>query len=153
MDLFAELVALVQAFELAGLDYALCGGVALAVHGLPRATKDIDVLVRAEDLARIRELASSSGFTVEALPMTFSSSGITVHRFTKFAAGEALMLDVLIADGPLEAVWGTRERLPYSDGEISVVSRVGLISLKLAAGRPQDLVDIQRLQELDDADG
>lgn len=153
MDLFAELTALLRALEDAALDYALCGGVALAVHGLPRATKDIDILIRADDIDRLRAVARTCGFTVEALPMTFSSSGITVRRFTKLSGPHPLMLDALIADGPLEAVWHTRERLPYSEGSIWVVSRAGLVSLKLAAGRPQDLVDVQRLQELEDADG
>jgi hypothetical protein len=153
MDLFAELTRIVEALDSAGIEYALCGGVALAVHGHPRATKDIDLLVREADVEQVRAVANRLGFTFEALPMTFSSSGITVRRFTKLSEGAALMLDALIADGPLEQVWNTREQLPYTGGTIWVVSRAGLISLKLAAGRPQDLVDVQRLQELEDVDG
>jgi hypothetical protein len=153
VDLFAELTRIIEALDEAGIDYALCGGVALAVHGLPRATKDIDLLVRAADVEKLRAVAQRIGFAFEALPMTFSSSGITVRRFTKLSGTAPLMLDALIADGPLESVWHSRERLPYSGGSLWVVSRAGLISLKLAAARPQDLVDVQRLQELEDADG
>ncbi|RYE93549.1 MAG: hypothetical protein EOO75_04115 [Myxococcales bacterium] len=58
------------------------------------------------------------------------------------------MLDVLLADGPLEAVWQSRQRVAWHGGELSVVSREGLISLKLEAGRPQDLADVQRLSEV-----
>ena len=149
MDLFQELVAIVAAFDARGIDYALCGAVALAIHGAPRATKDIDVLARAGDMEAVREATRSVGFTLESLPMTFSSSGVTVRRFTKVIAGDHLMLDVLIVDGPLDAVWATREALRWNEGEVRVVSRQGLITLKLAAGRPQDLADIQRLEELD----
>lgn len=40
----------------------------------------------------------------------------------------------------------------FSAGIVSVVSRAGLVTLKLAAGRPQDLVDVARLKELEDGD-
>lgn len=49
MDLFAEVVALTAALEAAEVDYAICGGEALAVHGAPRATRDIDLLARETD--------------------------------------------------------------------------------------------------------
>jgi hypothetical protein len=62
------------------------------------------------------------------------------------------MLEVLFADGPLDTVWQTRSRIAFTEagqsGALWVVSRDGLITLKLAAGRPQDLVDVQRLQEV-----
>lgn len=150
MDLYAELDALVRGLDAAGIDYALCGGLALAVHGLPRATRDIDLLALRVDLDRIREVVRACGFTIEALPMTFSSSGLTIQRFGKIGTGEPLMVDILVVDEPLESVWSTRIRVPHEGGSISVVSRQGLVSLKLAAGRPQDMIDIQRLTELDD---
>ena len=148
LDLFAELTRLLQAFEQRGVEYAVCGGVALAIHGVPRATKDIDVMGRLTDRDVIREVARNSGFVFESLPMTFSSSGVTIQRFTKILDGQPLMLDVLFADGPLEAVWETRQRMAWQGGQLTVVSREGLITLKLAAGRPQDLVDVQRLSEV-----
>lgn len=147
MDLFAELAHLTQALSAANVDYALCGAVALAIHGAPRATKDIDVLAREGDLTRLRDVARAQGFDIEALPMTFSTSGVTVRRFTKLHAGESLMLDVLVAGGPLESVFDSRVELPFDGGSLWVVSRAGLVTLKLAAARPQDLVDIQRLRE------
>ena len=85
--------------------------------------------------------------------MTFSTSGISIHRFTKIERdGRTLMLDVLLAEGALESVWQTRARVGFTVGGqesvLWVVSRSGLVTLKLAAGRPQDIVDVQRLQEV-----
>ncbi|MFO7567202.1 MAG: nucleotidyl transferase AbiEii/AbiGii toxin family protein [Enhygromyxa sp.] len=148
MELYQELRALVRALDDAEVDYALCGGLALAVHGLPRATRDIDLLALPADLDRIREIARRRGFTIEALPMTFSSSGLSVQRFSKLGGSEPLMLDILLVNESLEPVWNARTRVAYEDGSVSVVSRRGLITLKLSAGRPQDLVDIQQLEEL-----
>jgi len=148
VDLYAELQQLIAALESAGLDYAICGGVALAVHGVPRATQDIDILLRPEDMARLREAARGCGFVLESLPMDFSG-GVTIQRFTKLVNAQPLMLDVLLVTEPLERVWATRQRAPLEGGGVlSVVSREGLITLKLAAGRPQDVADVKRLEEV-----
>ena len=149
MDLYAELSGIVSVLEERGIEYALCGGIALAIHGAPRATQDIDLLVRAGDLDRLREAVRERGFLFEALPMDFSGSGITVHRFTKLIGDVPLMLDALIAAGPLAAVWQTRLVAAFEQGQIHVVSKEGLISMKLAAGRPQDIADVRRQGELD----
>ncbi len=147
MDFFQELKDIVSALESRKIDYALCGGVALAIHGAPRATQDIDLLVLPADVDRLREAARACGFTFESLPMDFSS-GVTVQRFTKLVEGQPFMLDALFVTGPLETVWAGRQVAEFEGGTVRVVSREGLISLKLAAGRPQDLVDVQRIQEV-----
>jgi hypothetical protein len=145
IDVYAEFVALIDALEEARIDYAVCGALALAVHGVPRATKDIDLIARKEDAAGLREVARNAGFVFEALPMSFSGSGIEVQRFTKLCDGRPLMLDVLWLSPKLQTIWDDRQRLRWREGTLSVVSRDGLITLKLTAGRPQDLVDIQNL--------
>ncbi|MBA3453785.1 MAG: hypothetical protein H0T42_11890 [Deltaproteobacteria bacterium] len=145
IDVYAELVAILRALDEASIEYALCGALALAVHGAPRATRDIDVIARKEDAARIREVARQTGFVFEALPMEFSGSGIEVQRFSKLIEGRPLMLDVLWLNPKLQTIWDDRQRLPWNEGMLSVVSRDGLITLKLTAGRAQDLVDIQSL--------
>ena len=65
MNLYDELRELVAALGQAGIDYAICGGVALAFHGHPRFTKDIDLLVREQDLDKVRKAVAACGFTVE----------------------------------------------------------------------------------------
>jgi len=147
VDFFQELKTLLAALEAGSIDYALCGGVALAIHGAPRATQDIDMLVRPEDLERLRQAARTCGFTLEGLPMDFAS-GITIHRFTKIVDGQPFMLDALLVSPPIQTVWAGRQQAAFEDGVVRVVSREGLISLKLAAGRPQDIADVQRLEEL-----
>lgn len=147
MDFFDELKRVIGALEARSIDYALCGGVALAIHGAPRATQDIDILLRPEDIDRLREAVRPGGFTLESFPMDFSS-GLTMQRFTKLVEGQPLMLDVLFVRGPIESVWASRQAADFEGGTVRVVSRDGLIALKLAAGRPQDIADVQRLTEV-----
>ena len=73
-DLYEEFKSIVSALEEHGIDYAVCGGLAMAVHGLPRATVDIDLLILAERLEDAKSVVRSLGYTIEAQPMTFSSS-------------------------------------------------------------------------------
>jgi hypothetical protein len=40
LDIYEEFLKLVEALNERAIDYALCGGMAMAVHGLPRATVD-----------------------------------------------------------------------------------------------------------------
>ncbi len=61
MKLKDELVKITQCLTQTGVDYGLCGGLAVAVHGYPRFTKDIDVLIRPESL----EVAKSSLAQIE----------------------------------------------------------------------------------------
>jgi hypothetical protein len=54
IDLYDELSGIIDDFSRRGIDYALCGGLALAAHGIPRATMDIDLLVPPESLENAR---------------------------------------------------------------------------------------------------
>jgi len=147
MDLYDELKALVHELETASLPYAVCGALAVAIHGAPRATKDIDLLVPPEALNDVLAAARRCGFVFVAQPMRFSASGVSITRVSKLVDGQPLLLDLLHADEVLAGPWGSRVRAGFLDGNLSVVSRDGLITLKLAAGRPQDLWDLQRLEE------
>lgn len=148
MDIVAELTGLVGALDAAGIEYAVCGAIALAIHGVPRDTADIDLLIKPADTERFREVVRGCGFTIEQQPFTFSSTGVTMLGFTKLEPAP-LVVDALVADDSLAAVWNDRTRLPYSEGSVNVVSRGGLVALKLMAARPQDLADVERLSELD----
>ena len=134
--------------DAAGLEYALCGGLALAVYGAPRATRDIDLLVSREQVDAVRALAREQGYTFTALPMTLSS-GIQLWRVTRLVGAHPLMLDLLVLPEGLTEVFDQRVRLPVEGGSLQVVTLEGLVVLKTTSGRPQDLVDIQRLMELE----
>lgn len=149
MDLYAELRSLITALEDDGRPYAVCGALAVAIYGAPRATKDIDLLVPPESLDEVMETARRCGFVFKAQPMKFAASGVSITRVSKLVDGYPLTLDLLHADEALAEPWRTRVRARFRDGELSVVSRAGLETLKVAAGRPQDLWDLQRLAEVD----
>lgn len=148
LDFFEELTRLVIELESASQPYAVAGAVALAIHGAPRATADIDLLVPVEAVAGVLEVARRCGFTIDAAPMRFSD-GTEVRRVSKLVEEEALTLDLLLVNPNLESVWQSRERVETEGGPVWVLSRDGLIRMKALAGREQDWADIRRLEELD----
>lgn len=144
--LLDEFKSITAALNDARIDYAVCGGWALAIHGLPRATMDIDLLVLADDVKRIWEIAQSIGYDVEGLPFHFD---IEIRRISKIDREfkRLITLDLLLVGDNMKDVWMSRERMLWKEGESWVVSRAGLIKMKTLAGRKQDLLDIERLQE------
>ena len=128
---------------------ALVGGLAVAVWGAPRATKDVDVLVQRPDLSRALVAVGGRGFTLAALPFEFKD-GTEVQRVNKVdPAGNLMTLDFMIVDKNLQQAWTSRVRLPFAERHVTVVSRDALIGMKARAARPQDIVDIQNLKEID----
>jgi hypothetical protein len=148
VDLYQELSALTKAFEDARVDYALAGGLAVAVWGVPRATQDIDLLVPPGAVETALAVARARGFTIEAFPKKFRDE-TEIRRVSKPATGTMLTLDLLIVAENLEAAWQSRQRLPTEEGPLWVVGREALIQMKVAAGRAQDLADAERLAEVD----
>src|SRR5690242_15588967 len=97
-DLYEEFKALVSSLEEHHIDYAVCGGLAMAVWGAPRATVDIDLLILTEALEEAKRLARSLGFTIAAFPMTVGGGAIEIHRLSKIDSetGIVLPLDFLL---------------------------------------------------------
>jgi len=149
VKLYDELRGVLAAFDREGIDYAVIGGLAVAIWGAPRATKDIDLLIQPQDRERAMTAAAGQGFTLVALPMEFKD-GTQLQRVTKIDSNaDALTLDLMLVDRSLEVAWQSRSRVPFADSDVSVVSREVLIGLKARAARPLDLIDIQNLQEVD----
>jgi len=152
IDIVEELKILISQLDERQIDYALCGGLALAIYDRARATADIDLLILAESLPDVIEIAKSSGYTIRGLDMSFSNGVIEIRRVSKIDQKIVLSLDMLLVTPQIQEIWDSRVQAEWEGGKLSVVSRHGLIALKKLSGRPQDLADISALAEdIDDA--
>lgn len=154
MDLFEEFSQLVTAFKREKIDYALCGGLAMAVYTFPRATLDIDILIKPETLEKAKLTARDLGFSIDAGLMEFKEGKIQIYRLTKISpeSDEAVMLDMLLLTFELIDVWESKKIIAWDHGELSVVSPEGLIKLKSLRLSGQDQDDIKNLESLKDED-
>ena len=147
-DLYAEFGLIIAALEEHGIGYAVCGGLAMAVHGLPRATVDIDLLIQTESLEEAKSVARSLGYTIEAQPMTYHKGAIEIRRLSKIdpSDGDLLTVDFLLVTPAVADAWNNRIRVASGTGSVFVVSREGLIILKSFRRSGQDLDDIELLK-------
>ncbi len=148
MDIFAELRRLIDALREKQVSYALCGGLALAVYGITRATEDIDLMIEENSLAKLRSVAEGLGFRFDPQPFVFRDGGVKIYRMFKTDREEFLMLDLLLVTDLTQAAWDTRNEVETDFGMVNVISPAGLIQLKSLRRSGQDEDDIQRLRGL-----
>jgi hypothetical protein len=152
IDLYQELRSLIIHLNRREIPYALCGGLSLAVYGIPRATLDIDLLIPEESLASIRRLVSELGFQIEAGWMNLAGGDIKMFRVTKIDSedDDRLPLDLILVTPRVEKAWATREKTRWEGEDLWVVSQEGLVAMKSVRGSGQDQDDLKKLKALDD---
>jgi hypothetical protein len=154
LDLLEEFRNLVEALDTARVEFAVCGGLAVAIHARPRATLDVDLLLPREQVDAARRVARGLGYSIEAGPLAVRRDVIELHRLSKPdpETGDLLSLDLLVVTPALAAAWETRERVAWEHGTLPVVSRSGLVAMKRLRASGQDLDDIRNLEEDDASD-
>ena len=102
----------------------------MTIHGFPRATVNIDVMVLADDLAAAWRVAEDLGYNVEGQPLHFHDGAIEIRRISKIDAETKVLftIDFLLVTDATRQIWQNRETVTWEHGAISAVSREGLIS-------------------------
>jgi hypothetical protein len=148
LDLFEEFRALVEALDREGVEFAVCGGLAMAIHARPRATLDVDLLVPPAALEAAKSVARACGYAVEGGRMSLAGGRVAIHRLSKPdpETGDLLSLDLLEVTPAIRAAWDGRQTVDWEHGAIQVVSRPGLVAMKRLRGSGQDQDDIRWLE-------
>ncbi len=144
MDLYEEFRGLIEVFNRNDVDYAVCGGIAVAIHGYPRFTYDIDLLIRPQDLSVALDAAKSCGFLDESGRIPLGSC--VAYRVVKSVGSDHLVLDLILINEMLRVVWDSRTDFQWQGLRLCVVSSQGLATMKRMSGRDQDLLDLKMLE-------
>lgn len=128
------------------VDFLIVGAYALAAHGLPRATGDIDILVRrdAENAGRImRAVAKFGAPTSHISEEDFMSPDVVVQ----FGV-EPCRIDLLTRISGVEFAdaWRNKVTIEVDGIELHVLSKTDLLKNKSATGREKDKGDIAWLK-------
>ena len=136
--------------------HALIGGYALALHGIVRATMDIDIaiLLKPHQLKNTEMALQNIGLT-SRLPVNaedianfrkeyMEKRNMIVWSFVDFK-DPTKMVDILLTDS-LKTF--SVERLTFKNHKICVVSLRDLLKLKQKSNRPKDQLDAQSIKEL-----
>ena len=141
---FRELLALFNEHKVA---YAIVGGYALAYHGAPRYTGDIDILVQ-PDLENARRVLSALA------DFGFGDLGLTVEDFSAPDCVVQLgyppvRVDLItsLSGVSWQEICADRAEGQYGDLTVFFMGRPQLIPNKRASGRKKDLADLEALGE------
>ncbi len=128
--------------------YLVIGGIAAVLHGVPRATFDLDILIDAtpENARRLLEALTRAGLGTAELT---TAEELLAHEITVFK--DRVRIDVQRSTPGLDFAdgWSRRVEMRHAGQRFFVVSRRDLIASKRAAGRPVDLDDARLLEQAD----
>jgi len=140
---------MLSALSDAGVEFLVVGAHALAVHGRPRATGDLDVWINptADNVANVWRALSAFGAPLDDLreedltkPEVVFQIGIVPKRIDILTSVTGLVFD---------EAWGRRIKARYGEVEVPVIGREDLIRNKRELGRPRDLADADELEATD----
>ena len=145
-DVLLEMVGICESHN---LNYAILGGLAVRVHGIPRPTYDVDFELTVNDrqLRDFFDAAEKLGYAVAAPYRTGWRDlvgGMPLVKLKTFLeAGHTIDVDIFVNDTPFQAsVMERRLRIPFDNRQLWFVTPEDLILLKLLANRPRDHGDI-----------
>ena len=137
-----------QLMERRGITYALMGGIAVRVYGIPRPTYDVDIMasVPRDALDGLYDAVEQAGYTV---PETYRSglldevAGMPLVKFRLYLDDHGVDVDLFLAETAYQReLLRRRRREAINDVSAWLASPEDLILLKLIAGRPRDYADI-----------
>ena len=143
-----DFLDLLAALARAEARFLVVGAHAMAAHGVPRATGDLDVWVQRapENAERVWSALIEFGAPLQALGL--SKADLTAPDLV-FQMGEPpVRIDVLtsISGVTFEYAWSTRSVYRIGTLEVPFLGRAALLDNKRATGRAKDLVDVELLE-------
>lgn len=141
---------LLRALNRAQVKYVVVGAHALAVHGFPRATGDLDIFVQASDPNAERVMAALRDFgaPVEAHGIAKADFAIPGTVYQMGLPPRRIDLITAISGVDFQEAWASRTIVEYQDVKIPVIGLDALLKNKLATGRQKDQLDAELLQGL-----
>ena len=149
--LLQEFSAVVRVMRQQRIRYAVVGGLAVAVYGLVRATKDLDFLVFPKDFDRLAPALKQHGYHEARHDLFFADTGLRLKRFWKVLPGaeDVTLVDVLLAETTMHQRMLKNALLKkWGRGYLRVARPADLIKMKQARGSLTDQSDIKALKHV-----
>jgi hypothetical protein len=138
---------LLELFNSHSVEYLVVGGYAMAFHGAPRFTGDIDLLIKSDNANAKRVLASLSEFGFGSLGL--SEADFVSPRNVIQLGVPPIRIDILTSLSGVEwqKAWAGRVAGDYGGVSAFFIGKTELIVNKKALGRKKDLADIEALEQ------
>jgi uncharacterized nucleotidyltransferase DUF6036 len=144
-----DLLELLELFRSKGVEFLVVDGHAVAFHGYPRLTEDLDLFVR-PDLANGEMIVSAlREFGFGSLEITAAGFQADDRVIQLGRAPNRVDLLTRMYGVDFAAAWERRIAALLDDVPVWMISREDLIANKRATGRTQDIADAERLEKLE----
>lgn len=142
-----DFLDILHALDAANADYIVVGAYAMALHGVPRATGDLDILIRAdsENASRILEALEAFGAPIGAHGLTRDDLETTGNVYQIGLPPRRIDLLTSISGLSFEEAWASRELITVEEISVPFLGREALLRNKRASGREKDLLDLHLL--------
>jgi hypothetical protein len=140
-----DFVEMLSALNAAGAEYLVVGAHALAAHGVPRATGDLDIRVRGTPENAGRVLAALRAFGVPLFNLTTDDLSCPETVFQIGVVPVRIGLLTSISGVGFEEAWSGRISASIEGLPFGVLGREELLRNNRATGRPKDLLDVESL--------
>ena len=144
-DDFADIV---RALIRAEAEFLIVGAHALALHGIPRATGDLDILVRPtpENANKVWAALVDFGVPVQAHGVTAADFEVAGNVYQLGLPPRRIDLLTSITGVGFDEAWEGRETATMHGLDVAFLGREGLLRNKRATARPKDLADAEVLE-------
>lgn len=132
--------------------YLIVGGYAVAIHGYPRYTGDMDIWIEKTDENALKLVSVVKEFGFASLNLT--KDDFLRKDFITQIGYPPLRIDVLndLANVSFEEAWNNKKVIEDNGLTINFIGLKALIDAKETAGRDKDLTDIKRLKKRNNLD-
>ena len=147
MEVQEDFKELLELFNTHGVEYVIVGGYALAFHGAPRFTGDLDIYVRPDERNAHRIMGALDAFGFGSLDL--STADFTRPHHTVQLGAPPYRVDIITSiDGVTwEQADAGKRQAQYGPIMVEYIGREEFIANKRALGRHKDLADVEALGE------
>ena len=153
---------LLKEFHSSGIKYMIAGGLSVNLHGIPRVTQDLDIIISLDstNIAALNIVMKKLGF-LPSLPVNpeyladysireswIREKNLIAFTFHQTSDNYRVVDIVLVNPLDFESAYQNRTVKTVRDFTINLVSIDDLIKMKKFSGRSQDISDIEMLQKL-----
>lgn len=143
-----DMKELVVLFQKHAVEFAVCGGFAVAHYGFVRATMDFDLLVLPSEKNALNIISALEDFG-------FGNTGLTIETFSRPGTAITLgsqpnQIDLLtsMSSRPTEEIIKNAETITIKDLQMKVVSYQDLLEAKKSSDRAKDRIDVEELLKI-----
>ncbi len=133
-------------FQSHSVEFLIIGAYAVMVYSEPRFTKNIDFWVNPSSENATKVYSALKEFGAPLSNLTINDFATPGYFYTMGVPPGRMEILMSVADLSFDSCYASKSEIEFGTRTVPVISKQDLIRAKIAAGRPQDLIDLKKLE-------